>query len=148
MTSLSEVLENMAPLSSSCVRSSLALVRLPLCAALDVADDYGLGVLAGAAAGGAVAAVAYGHLTGGQLAHDVLGEHLVHQTHVLVAGDDAVVVDGDAAALLAAVLQRVERAVGHGYDVLAGAGYDAEYAALFVQLVKDKFSLHSCFTRR
>ena len=111
-------------------------------AALDVADDYGLGVLAGASAGGAVAAVADGHLAGGQLAHDVLGEHLVDQADVLVAGDDAVVVDGDAAALLAAVLQRVERAVGHGHDVLARAGNDAEHAALLVQLVKDKVSLH------
>ena len=117
-------------------------------AALDVAYDYGLRVLARAPSGGAVAAVADCHLAGGQVPHDLGREHLVHEADVLVAGDDAVVVDGHAAALLAAVLQRVERAVGHGYDVLAGAGYDAEYAALLVQLVKDKFSLHSRFTRR
>ena len=121
-------------------------------AALYVAYDDGLGVLARAPAGGAVAAVAYGHLPAREAAHDVLGEDVVHKAHVLVAGYHAVVVYRDAAALLAAVLQRVEGAVGHGDDVLVlGAGDDAEDAALLVQLIEElRFhsSFHSPMMRR
>ena len=107
-------------------------------AALDVPDDQRLGVLAALAAGGAVAAVADGHAAAGQLAEDVLGEHLAQEPRVHVAGDDPVVVDGDAAALLAAVLQRIERVMRYIDDVGAVVAHvDAEYAALLVQLAEN-----------
>ena len=107
-------------------------------AALDVADDEGLGVLAALAAGGAVAAVGDGHAPLGQLAEHVLREDLADEARVRVAGDDAVVVHGDAAALLAAVLQGVERVVRDAQDVRALFPHvDAEYAALLVQLAEN-----------
>ena len=48
------------------------------------------------------------------------------------------VVDGDAAALLAAVLQRIERVMRYIDDVSAVVAHvDAEYAALLVQLAEN-----------
>ena len=105
--------------------------------ALEVVDEHGLSVDAALCAGGAVAAVAHGHAALVQLFQHVAGKDLVDQAHVLVAVDHAVVVDGDAAALLPAMLQGVERVVGGGHH----AGFsvlevDAEYAAFLMQLVK------------
>ena len=62
------------------------------------------------------------------------GERLADQTHVLMAGDDAVVVDGDAGALLAAVLQRKQAAIGQPRDILLPGGAHAEHAARLVQI--------------
>ena len=103
----------------------------------EVVDEHGLSVAAILSAGGAVAAVTHSHAALVQLFQHVAGKDLVDQTNVLVAVNHAVVVDGDAAALLPAVLQGVKRVVGGGHH----AGFsilevDAEYAALLVQLVK------------
>ena len=103
-------------------------------AALDVVDHQRLGVGATGAAHGAVAGVADGHLPGGQPFEHVCGEHVVDQAHVLVAGDQAVVVDRDAAALLAPVLQCVQAVVAGGGDVHAVLRVDSEDAALLVEL--------------
>ena len=79
-----------------------------------------------------------GHAPLGQLAEHVLREDLADEARVRVAGDDAVVVHGDAAALLAAVLQGVERVVRDAQDVRALFPHvDAEYAALLVQLAEN-----------
>ena len=80
----------------------------------------------------------HGHAALVQLFQHVAGKDLVDQTNVLVAVNHAVVVDGDAAALLSAVLQGVEGVVGGGHH----AGFsvleiDAEYAALLVQLAEN-----------
>ena len=105
--------------------------------ALEVIDQQGLGIAAALGAGGAVAAVAHGHAALMELFQHITGKNLVDQTHVLVAVDHAVVVDGDAAALLPAMLQGVEGVVGGGHH----AGFsvlevDTEYAAFLMQLVK------------
>ena len=64
------------------------------------------------------------------------GEHLVHKAEVPVAGDNAVLVHCDAAALLPAVLQRVQRRVGGSRHILgARAVIDAKNAALFVKRI-------------
>ena len=53
-----------------------------------------------------------------------------------VAGDDAVVVDGDAATLLTAMLQSVQGRVGCGCHILGpGTVIDAEHTALLVQRI-------------
>ena len=73
-------------------------------------DDHGLGVGADAGAGGGVAHMAGGHVCrgGGQACQHLRGEHLVYKTQIPVAGDHAVIVDGNTAALLPAVLQRIQ----------------------------------------
>ena len=108
---------------------------------LAVAHHQWLAVGADALVAGGVAHMAHGHLAVlGQGGHHGGGEHLVHQTQVPVAGDDAIFVDGDAAALLAAVLQGVQCVVDGGDHVgLAGAVIDAKDAALLVQAVIDLF---------
>ena len=76
-----------------------------------VPHDHGLGVGPDAAAGGGVAHMAGGHLGVGvgQAAQHRRGEHLVHKAQIPVALDDAVVIHRDAAALLPAVLQGLQR---------------------------------------
>ena len=103
-----------------------------------MADDHGLGVGPDAAAGGSVADMAGGHMGRGlcQRAQHRRGEHLIDKAEVPVAVDDAVVVHGDAAALLSAMLQRVQgRVGGSGHILGAGTVIDAENAALFVKRV-------------
>ena len=68
--------------------------------------------------------------------HHLRGKDLVHKAEVPVAGDHPVVVDGHAAALLAAVLQSVQgRVDGQGHILGAGLVVDTENAALFVERV-------------
>ena len=73
-------------------------------------DDHGLGVCPYPTPGGGIADMAGGHVGcgAGHRRQHRRGKHLVHQAEVPVAGDDAIVVDGDAAALLAAMLQSVQ----------------------------------------
>ena len=101
-----------------------------------VADNHGLGVGPHPAAGGGVAHMAGGHVGLGlaHRSHHLGGEHLVHQPQVPVAGDDAVLVDGHAAAFLAPVLQGVQGRI-HGHRHILGAGFvvDAEDTALLVE---------------
>ena len=104
--------------------------------ALAVVDQHGLSVVAVQGAGGAVAAVAHGHLALVHLLQHVPGEHIRHQANILVAGDHAVVIHRDAAALLAAVLQGVQRVIGLGHHALAAAAVNAEHTTFFMQLVK------------
>ena len=75
-----------------------------------VPDDHGLGVGADACAGGGVAHMTGSHVCcGGRKACQHLrGEHLVYKAQIPVAGDHAVIVDGNTAALLPAVLQRIQ----------------------------------------
>ena len=104
-------------------------------AALDVVHDHGLAVRAGLRAEGAVTRVADGDAALAEVLQHLRGEHVLHQTDVLVIGDHAVVVHGDAAALLAAVLQRVETVVGQRGDVLVFRREDTEHAAFFVDML-------------
>ena len=72
--------------------------------ALDMADHQGLGILPGGDADGGIPHMAHGDLAGAHLFQVIPGEHIRHQAHVLIGGDDPAVVDRDAAALLAPVL--------------------------------------------
>ena len=101
-------------------------------------DDHGLGVGPDAAAGGGVADMAGGHMGRGlcQRSQHRRGEHLIDKAEVPVAVDDAVIVHGDAAALLPTVLQSVQgRVSGSRHILRACTVIDAENAALFVKRV-------------
>ena len=70
----------------------------------------------------------------GQFFQHPFGKDLAHQAQVPVAGQDAVHIQRDAAAFLAAMLQRIQRAV-YGADHIGLAGFiiNAEDTAFFVQ---------------
>ena len=73
-------------------------------------DDHGLGVGADAGARSGVAHMTGSHVCrgSGQTCQHLRGEHLVYKAQIPVAGDHAVIVDGNTAALLPAVLQRIQ----------------------------------------
>ena len=133
MTSVSDEPWKMAPSFSSALRSWMEGHGAPA-----VPDDHGLGVGPHPAAGGGVADMAGGHVSLGlaHIGHHLRGKDFVHQTEVPVAGDDAVLVDGHAAALLAAVLQSVQGGIDrHGHILGAGLIVDTKNAALLVKRV-------------
>ena len=70
-------------------------------------------------------------------AQRVAREHLRHQSVVLVRLHHAIIVDDNAAALLTAVLQGIQRMIRLRDDALVGGirAVNAEHAALLVQLV-------------
>ena len=81
---------------------------------LAVVDQHRLGVVAVEGAGGGIAAMAHGQLAPVHLAQHIRAEDIVHQAYILVAGDDAVPVDGNAAALLTPVLKSIQRVIHVG----------------------------------
>ena len=85
------------------------------------------------AAGGAVAHVPHGDVALAQSGQPLRREHLVHQAHVPVGGEQAVVIDHDAGALLSPVLQGVEGVVGQRGHIGGFRGVDPEHTAFFVQ---------------
>ena len=98
-------------------------------------DDHGLGVGPHPAPGGGIADMAGSHLcAAGQLLQHTLGKDLADKAQIAVAGQHAVDVQRNAAALLAAVLQGVQRTVD-GADHIGPAGLviHTEHAALLVQ---------------
>ena len=100
--------------------------------------DHGLGIGAGAAACGGIPDMAGRHPCAGvgKAGQNRRGKDLVDQTQIPVAVDHTVVVDGDAAALLPAVLQRVQSRVrGCGHILCSCAVIDAEHAAFFVKRI-------------
>ena len=103
-------------------------------AALVVVDQDGLDIALVVAAGGTVADVAHGDVAGAQRPEPLLGEDLAHEAHVPVGGEDTVVVDGDARALLAPVLQGIKRVIRQGGHVGRGLRIHAEDAALLVDV--------------
>ena len=90
----------------------------------------GLRVLPAAAPGGRVAHVADRHLPA-EAGQRLLVEHLRDEPHLLDHGDLTVVGDGDAGALLTAMLQGVEAEEGEARHVALGRD-DAEDAATVV----------------
>ena len=101
--------------------------------ALDVVDDDGLGVQRAAEAGGAVAHMANGHGAGAQLLENAGREYRADEALLLVEAENAVVVDHDAAALLAAVLEGIKAVVDVHGDGARLSLPDAEHAAFFMQ---------------
>ena len=90
----------------------------------------GLGVPHLAGAGGGIAHVADGQLTGKRL-QDGLLEHLRHQPHVLVDDQPGAVGDRDAGRLLPAMLQREEGEEGEAGDIHLRS-VNGEHPALIV----------------
>ena len=84
-------------------------------------------------AGGAVAAVAAGDLAGHGREVGV-GKDLRDEAEVLAHKDRLAVADRDAGRVLAAVLQRVQREVGHAGHIVTRGPY-AKDAALLMELV-------------
>ena len=102
---------------------------------LDVADHKGLRIGADGHPRGGIAAVADAHIAPGHRLQHVLGEHVVHKAQLAPFVEHAVVVHRHAAALLAAVLQRVQAVIGGTHHVqVRVAAVNAEHAALFMQL--------------
>ena len=102
---------------------------------LAVMQDHRLRVGTAALTGSGIAHMAGSHLgTTGEFFQHALGENLADKAQIAVAGQNAVYVQGNAAALLAAVLQGVQRTV-HGADHISLAGFviHTEHAALLVQ---------------
>ena len=97
-------------------------------------DQIGLGVAQVAAAGGGVAVLADGQIAL-QRPQVVLVEHLMHQPHALVDVGRLAIAGGDACALLAAVLQGIQRKKGRARHVRAGR-VDAEDAAGLARAVE------------
>ena len=111
--------------------------------AFDVVDHHRLRVLGRVAAGGAVTDVTDGHLPVAERFERVFFKHVVDESRAFVAMNHAVVVDGDAAAFLPAVLERKQRVIGAGGNVSGFVAVNAEHAAFFMNTVEHSFPL--CF---
>ena len=85
--------------------------------------------------GAAVTGVAYRHLTHRQLFNHFRRENLADQADIAVFVEQAVIVDNDAAALLTAMLQRIEAVVGNLRRFHALGAVDAENAAFMLHFV-------------
>ena len=111
--------------------AQVAVVRerhLPLL----VIDGERLAVASACRACRAVAYMTDGNLALGEAGKNLAGKDIVDESEILVRGKDAVIVHGDAAALLPAVLQRVKGVVGHRRDVRRLGRKYAEYTAFFM----------------
>ena len=80
-------------------------------ASLDVVNDQGLAVDAPVVSGCGVAYMPHRHASRAERGERAFVEHIVHQALVTMSGDNAVIVDGYACALLPPVLESVERII-------------------------------------
>ena len=103
--------------------------------AFEVVDDDGLRVLSSARARRAVAHVPDRHVAEPEFVEYVGRENIVNETDVFIRIEHAVVVDDDARGLLPAVLERKQRIVSRGSDLLRLGRKNAEHAAFFVNFV-------------
>ena len=88
------------------------------------------------APGGSVADMTHRKAALGQLFQLFLIKNLTDQTQTLVGGEHAVIVDRDAAALLAPVLKGIETVVHKSCHIRLVWAIDAEYAAFLVDAHK------------
>ena len=113
--------------------------------ALVMIDQQRLGVGAALHIRRRIAAMAKGHVAFLDLLQHIAGEDLRHQTVLAVLLHHTIRVDAHTAAILAAVLQRVERMVGVRHHALAILAVNTKYTTLVLRLVKllvGVFSLH------
>lgn len=103
-------------------------------AALDMIDDQGLGVFAALPAGCGVADVPHRQLASAELLQALWREDLTDKAEVPISRYDAVVVDGNAAALLSPVLEREQGAVSQSGNIRPAAAVNAENAAFLMNL--------------
>ena len=79
--------------------------------------------------------MAHGDLALAHVFHDLGSKDLADKSHVLVACDDAIVIDGHTCALLPPVLQGKEGAVnGGGGAALRIGAVKTKYAAFFMDV--------------
>ena len=97
-------------------------------------DDQGLGVFAAFPAGCGVADVTHCQLVSAELLQALGREDLTDKAEVLISRYDAVVVDGNAAALLSPVLQGEQSAVSQPGNIRPAAAVNAENAAFLMNL--------------
>ena len=118
-------------------------------------DQQGLGVGAALHVLRGIPAVTDGHLALLDLLQHIAGEDLGDHAVLAILAHHAVGVDADAAAVLAAVLQGVQRMVGGAHHARSLFAVNTEHAALVVGLVhllvdllciKPKLVLHVRFT--
>ena len=88
------------------------------------------------------------HAAHADLIQPVAVENIVDQAQLLVAMNHPTVVHCDATALLAAMLQRVQRVIAIGSDVAPFAAVNAKYAAFLVYFIKHAVSPYSPSNRR
>ena len=106
-------------------------------AALLVVDLNGLAVAPVGGPGGAVTGVAHRHSPLGEPVQHLAGEHLPYQPQVLVGGEDPVVIDYNAAALLSPVLEGIQAVVGQPAHISGPGADDAKDAALLMNTHRD-----------
>ena len=97
-------------------------------------DDQGLGVFAALPAGGGVADMTHRQLASAELLQALGREDLTDKAEVLISRYDAVVVDGNAAALLSPVLEREQGAVSQSGNIRPAAAVNAENTAFLMNL--------------
>ena len=100
--------------------------------ALQMINLNGLAVAHSHAAGGTIADVTDGDLTFGKILHFLMGEDFINETDAVVGSEHAVVIDNDAAAFLAPVLQGIETVIGQGSYIGRLWTINAKNAALFM----------------
>ena len=103
-------------------------------AALHMVDDDRLGVVAVIASGRAVAHMADSDAAGAECVEPLRREYIVDEAHILIRGEQSVIVDDDAAGLLPAVLQRKQSVVRHARHIVIIGAENAKYAAFFVNI--------------
>ena len=106
---------------------------------LHMTDHHGLNVVDVLAAGGGVAHMAHCNVGVPQSGEILFGENIRHQTIAAVLAKQAVIRNGDAAALLSAMLQGIESKVGFPGNGRGFSGIDAKHAALLMNAVKHAF---------
>ncbi len=110
----------------------------------DMADDKRLCVRAHGRTRGGVATVRHTHIAARHRFQRRLGEYFAHKPQFTALIEDAVVVHGNAAALLSAVLQRVQTVIGGGHYIqIIFTAEHAEYAAFLMQLFAEYFFSHA-----
>ena len=103
-------------------------------AALVVIDDQGLNIALVVRTGGGIAHMAHHNVAQTQSGQVLRGEHLVDKARVPVGGEYAVIVDDNAGALLAPVLEGKKAVVGKGGQIRSLVGKDAKDAAFFMNV--------------
>ena len=78
---------------------------------LHMIDLYRLAVRTVGSAGGAVTHMSYGYASRRHLGEGILGKYLVYKSYILIRIKNAVIVNDDTAALLAAVLQCIQSVI-------------------------------------
>ena len=103
---------------------------------LDMAHHHRLRVGAGYTSGGGIPGVTYGHLSRPKFRQYFRCKDLRHKAQVLVAFDNTVCIDCDAAALLTTVLQGIKGIIGTDRHIGGHRRTDAKNPTLLMNRIK------------